>query len=123
MKLLDTLYYKSLLSMMMESYAIMSVCVMINLTYIKFGSFGEIVQTVVCFLALAVLLGLPIFILCYLKKAWESGNKEIRHRFEPCFEELDMKKGDKVLWHPFYFLIRRFLMATIVVFFREILIG
>ena len=90
MKLLDSLYYKSLLSMMFESYGIMSVCVMINLTYIRWGSFGEIVHSSICFLALSVLITFPIFIVTYLRKAWSVDNRQVRHRFEPCFDELDM---------------------------------
>jgi len=120
--LLDTLYYKSLLSMMMESYAIVAVCVMINLNYVKFISYGTTVQSIICFMALIVLILFPLFIVTYLRKAFEPGSGRILHRFEPCFDELEMKKGRKVLWHPFYFLVRRLLLAVIVVMFREMLI-
>jgi len=34
-----------------------------------------------------------------------------------------MRKGRIVLWHPFYFLLRRLLLAMIVVVFRDVLIG
>lgn len=81
MYLLDSLYYKSLLSMMMESYAIVAVCVMINLNYIKFSSFGDLFQSIVCFVALAVLIVFPLFIATYLRKAFEPGSGKILHRF------------------------------------------
>ena len=122
MALLDSLYYKSLLNIMMESYAIIAVCCMINLQYLKWSCYGEIVQTSISILALIVIIAFPIFIVTYLRKAFRSDADLIRHRFEPCFEELEMKKGPSVLWHPFYFLIRRLLLAVIVVFFREHLI-
>ena len=79
--LLDSLYYSSLFSMMMESYGIMAVCVMINLQYLKWRCYGEIVQTAICLFATLTILGLPIFIITYLRKAFDAGGKQIEERF------------------------------------------
>ena len=43
-------------------------------------------------------------------------------KFSGLFEDLDMEKGPIILIHPIYFMLRRFIMALIVVVFRNILI-
>jgi hypothetical protein len=40
-KIRDSLFYNTFVSLMMESYGVMAICVMINLEYIRWESFGE----------------------------------------------------------------------------------
>ena len=66
------LFYNFIISMMTESYSLMSVCTMIGCFKISFASIGEIVQTVSCFSALAGLVIYPLFILFYLGYNWRN---------------------------------------------------
>ena len=66
------LFYNFIVSMMMESYSLMSVCCMISLSDVSFASTGQIVQTVSCFAALAVLLLYPVLILVVLGRNWNN---------------------------------------------------
>lgn len=115
--LYDSLFYNSITSIMMESYSLMGICIVINLQYIRWGTWGEVVQTVICFCSLAVLILFPFIMLWYSRKSWEQ-QSDVRKRVKPFFEELDVKKGPIVLVHPLYFLVRRFLMSVMVVYMR-----
>jgi hypothetical protein len=66
------LFYNFIISMMTESYSLMSVCTMIGCFKISFASIGEFVQTVSCFSALAVLIIYPLFILIYFGNNWKN---------------------------------------------------
>jgi hypothetical protein len=118
------LFYNFIVSMMTESYSLMSVCTMIGLFKISLASFGEIIQTVSCFSALAVLIIYPLFTLILLSHNWKNPNKMAVNmvQFSPIFEDLRIDAGSISLMHPMYFLLRRFLMAVIVVVLRNHLI-
>ena len=65
------------------------------------------------------------FWLLYLKKIWYSEitmDKKKRGKYAAFYSDLHLSKGPEVLVWPFYFLIRRLLMAVIVVLFRNHLI-
>lgn len=117
------LFYNFIISMMTESYSLMSVCVMISFYKISFASPGEIVQTVSCFIALAVLIFYPLLMLVFLSRNWNAGKiAHLKEQYEAIFEDLRTDYGPVSLIHPMYFLFRRFLMALIVVVEREHLI-
>ena len=118
------LFYNFIVSMMTESYSLMSVCTIIGLFKISFASFGEIIQTVSCFSALAVLIIYPLLTLILLSHNWKNPNKmaDFMVQFSPIFEDLRIDAGSISLMHPMYFLFRRFLMAVIVVVLRNHLI-
>jgi len=116
-----SLFYNTFVSMMMESYAIISLCVMINLEYIRWGTYGEVVQTIICFAFLALLILFPIVLTVISKLGWESNFKHLREIIEPWFENLNLKKGPIVMLQPIYFLFRRFVMAGIVVKFKQLI--
>lgn len=114
-----SLFYNSFVSMMTESYAVMAVCVMINLEYIVWDSWGKSVQSAICLLALSLLVLFPVVLSIVSKTSWERDFKHLKERIEPFFEDLNLKNGPIVMLQPVYFLLRRFLMAYIVVFYRE----
>ena len=123
-RLRSMLFYNFIISMMTESYSLMSVCCMIGLFKIGFTSFGDIVQTVSCISALVILIIYPVIVLILLCRNWNNPNKMevFRDQFEAIFEDLRGDASAISLLHPMYFLLRRFLMAVIVVVFRDRLI-
>ena len=104
---------------MMESYAILSICIMINLEYIRWDSYGQTVQSMVCLCALALVILFPIVLFVVSRSAWESNFKHLKEQIEPFFEDLNLKNGPIVMLQPIYFLFRRFMMAVIVVKFEH----
>lgn len=101
---------------MIESYSILSVCCLINLNFITFATYGQAVQSLICLLALLALLGFPLAITFRAKGMW--GKEELDgfvEQTQPFFEDLELTKGAGVVIVPFYFLLRRLLMALLVV--------
>ncbi|MFO0117774.1 MAG: hypothetical protein ACK521_09240 [bacterium] len=71
-KLRSMLFYNFIISMMTESYSLMSVCCMIGLYKISFGSVGEIVESASCLIGLVVLIVYPVLILVLLIFDWNN---------------------------------------------------
>jgi hypothetical protein len=113
--------------MMMESYSNICMCCMIACFDINFGSYGEIVQTVTNFTFILLSFAFPLIVIYTVRKDWDPIEKEwktrtmIRRRYGAMFEELSLANGPYVLIWPCYFLLRRLLMAIIVIIFRKFL--
>ena len=126
-KLKKMFLYNNLVGMMMESYSLICVCCMIACYNITFKSYGEIVQSVVNFIFIFLSFGFPLVVIYVVTKDWDQTINDwktvgmIRRRFGAMFEELSLEKGPYVLIWPCYFLLRRMLMAVIVVIFRNFL--
>lgn len=89
----DALFYNTITSIVMESYSLMSCCVMINMNYIYWNNWGEIVQNTICLLSLATLIIFPAACVIYSRDTWELNMKHKRNKIAPFFDELDVKKG------------------------------
>ncbi len=111
----------------MESYSNICMCCMIACFDINFGSYGEIVQTVTNFTFILLSFAFPLVVIYTVIKDWDPIEKEwktrkmIRRRYGAMFEELSLDNGPYVLIWPCYFLLRRLLMAVIVIIFRKFL--
>ena len=111
------LFFNSIVGLMIESYSILAVSCLINVHFLTFATYGEIVQSVVCLLTLVAVLAFPLLLVFKANRLWNSESLEgFVEQTQPFFEELDLTKGAGVLAVPFYFLLRRFLMAVIVIF-------
>jgi hypothetical protein len=121
-KLRNDLFNQHIVGIMIESYSILSVSCLINLNYLRFGTYGEFVQSAACLFTLLALIGFPLVLTINAKRLWlkDSFNDYVRSN-QPFFEDLDLTKGPSVLSVPFYFLARRLLMAFTVVFLGDYL--
>ena len=119
----NNLFYNSIIGLIMESYLILAVSCLINFKYIHFRTYGEIIQSVSCFIAMATLVIFPFALTCYSRRKWSSfGGELIEERAASYLEGLNLDRGTEVLIYPFYFLLRRMLMAICVVVFRNSLL-
>ena len=66
------LFYNSILSIFVESYSLISVCCLINLSYISFETFGLTIHSVICISFFAALFILPIIVFSHLKSGFIS---------------------------------------------------
>ncbi len=127
MKLKKLFLYNQFVGMMMESYSNICVSFMIACFNISFDSYGETVQTVTNFTFILLSFAFPLVVIYTVTKDWDPIEKEwktktiIRRRYGPMFEELSLASGPYVLIWPCYFLLRRLLMAIIVIIFRKFL--
>ena len=141
------LLYDSIISMMMESYSLICVCCLIAFYEISFESYGEVVQTIFNFFFFGLIFIFPAILIYNINKHWEPEPEEIiydpnnitkamlteifrannskrrnvfiKQRYSALFEELSMDYGPIVLIHPCFFMLRRLIMAVIVVVFRN----
>jgi len=109
----------------MESYSNICICCMIACFNVSFNSYGEIVQSVINFIFIFMSFAFPLVVIYAVTKDWDPIEKEwktgtiIKRRYGAMFEELSLDNGPYTLIWPCYFLLRRLLMAIIVVIFRS----
>ena len=119
--------YDQFIGMMIESYSLICVCCMISFHKNSFETYGEKVQTIVNFFFFFLSIVFPLVVTYIVKKDWDPVEKEwknrliIERRFGAMFGELSLDNGPYVLIWPLYFMLRRLLMALIVVIFRNFL--
>lgn len=119
-KLRSALFYNTFVSMMTESYSMVSLCCLIGFNKISFQSSGQIVQTCINFFFFALLFAYPIIITYTTVKRWDHV-KELKSKYSSYFEELRIASGPQILIYNNYFLFRRLLMACVVVFTQKLL--
>lgn len=64
--LTNGLIWNSILSFLTESYMLMAISTITNLRNFKFTSFGAGLSAILALIGSFVLIGLPIFVLCFL---------------------------------------------------------
>jgi len=117
------LKYGSLLSILTESYSIVAVSCLINLQRLSWTSYGTIVQSSATLIFLAVLVGFPLVYGNYLLRKFDQlAHANVRERHGAFYDELSLRNGKMVLLQPVWFLVRRLLLAIIVVLLKTTVI-
>jgi len=110
------LKYGSLITILTESYSIVAVSCLINLQRLSWTSYGTIVQSSATLIFLAVLVGFPLLYGNYLLSKFDQLlHANVRERHGTFYDELNLRNGRMVLLQPVWFLVRRLLLAIIVV--------
>jgi hypothetical protein len=120
-----SMYFDYWVSFFNDTYLFLAVCVLINLNYFKWPSYGDAVN---CLLALSfgsVIVLFPFFVLIFynLGKNYNKIlklDKEFKERFGSILEGLNFKRqGRSVLIYTFATLVRKLWLAIIVVCFKD----
>lgn len=114
------LFYNSIVSMMTESYSMLSLCCLISFNKVSVRSFGEFIQSTISMFFFTMLFVYPFAITYTSVKNWKDIS-ELRKHFGSYFEELRIALGPKILIFTNYLLFRRLLMAMVVVLTRKML--
>lgn len=120
----DLLMYGYIIQTIMQSYSNISICFCIALLFLKFGSYGEVIQSLYGIVFGIIMIGSPFFVI-YLYRNWKEIHTE-KHKkrlYKELYVGLNLERGPKVLLWPFYFMIRRLLLGIAVVFARDCLSG
>lgn len=119
-RLKKLLVHKFPIGTVMESYSTMAVCSFISLNYIRWGKWGENVQTIYGLAFFCLLLAFP-FWLIVLKLRWIdiSDDSKGTGKFAAFYSDISIAKGPKVLLWPLFYLTRRLLLAFIMVYSSE----
>jgi len=119
-KLYKKLFYGALIDLIMESYLTMFVSCLINLQHLSWTSYGEIVQSASTIFFLAVLLVFPLVEIFYLGCIFgRIDEQEVQDRHGEFLADLNLRRGRLVLTQPAWFLLRRCVLAVVVVLLNE----
>lgn len=91
-------------------------CLLINLTFVSFNTYGEIINSVFLFLFTAIC-GLAPFVIAIAMsvKFDKLDSEEIKRKFGTLYENLNLGEGRLIVAVPTIFLVRRLLLGLSVV--------
>ena len=114
------IYYKLIITVIFESYAIVAVSVLIGLQILDFSSAGLVVQSSICIIFTIFILLMPVMMFRHVTHhfAWLADHK-MKRRVGTLYDELDIRKGKKIFIQPIFFLLRRLILAYTVVHMND----
>ena len=122
-RLTHTLFYNSYISIMTESYSLIAVCCCISFSIISFDSYGVAIQSFTSLTFFTMLIAFPIITVRHLSKNFSQLEKVgFKAKYGEFYEGLKLSNGPVVFWQPIWFLIRRFLLATTIVWRHRVLV-
>ena len=122
-KMQRKLFWRSFIVLMVESYSSMAVSCLMNLKVLRWNSVGIVIMSV---LALLLTLLLILFLGFYSKETSQNFDQlsygSFKRKHSAFYEELDLDNGKLVLLQPIWFLVRRLVLAVMVLFWRTTVI-
>jgi len=113
----ETLYWTQPIVTYTESYAVLSMCTLINLRFMDFDEKETRLTSSLTIILLSIQFILPIAVALILFCYWDRLEEEkIKTKFGSIYENLNLQKGRWVILVPVTFLLRRFILALIVVY-------
>ena len=117
------LFFNSIISLFLESYSLISVCCLINFSFISFETYGIAFHSITCILFFTCMILMPILLVKHLLRFFERlDDKMMINRYGNLYDELDLRVGKIALVQPFFFLLRRLMLAFAIVIFNQALI-
>lgn len=116
--------YRALIKMIIESYLSASISSLIAFYNASFSSASEITQAVMAILIFLMLLSMPAILTFLAKRHWKDDDyltNPDKTRFLVLFEGLDVTKGPVIMIHLIFFMLRRLILALILVTLKDIL--
>ena len=110
--------------MIIESYLVACISCLIAFYNASFASASEGFQSVLAILIFLMLLAMPAILIFLAKKHWKNDDylkTPDKTRFLALFEGLDVTKGPVILIHLIFFMLRRLILALIVVTMKDVL--
>ena len=92
------LYYKLVLTVMIESYSLIAICCFIGLPIVEFTSPGLALQSFICLVATIFIALVPYLLIVYLSKHFKLlGDDKMKKRHGALYEDLKLKRGKSIL--------------------------
>ena len=123
-KLSRMLFWNRLNQAVFESILIVSFCSFITFKYKwSFESWGQAIQSLTSMFSLAVYASILVFTMTKLLCNYEIRlQKQFARQFRSLYEGLAHHNGKIVMLEPICFLIRRFMLATLIIFGTDVFI-
>ena len=123
-KLKHMLYFKMIITVVFESYAIVALSCIVGLQNLNYGSAGLKVQLWSCIVFTVFIFLFPALILGYLSRNFANlHDKRIKKRFGTLYSELNVRKGARIFVQPSFFILRRLILVFAIVHFNKYLVG
>ena len=118
------MFWNSWITVIFESFLIVSLCAMITIKYnFEFAPWGQTVQTVSTITTISIYTALPLLAFYKTMRHFKDlKSRGMKQAFGTLYQSLDISQGRRVLLHPLSFLIRRLVLAYLVVAGTKVLI-
>ena len=115
-RLSQLLYYKWIITVMFESYSLVAICCLLAYPLISFKTWGKGIQSSFCIFFAFCFSTIPFVTIWFLSKQIQSLGQESKKRlFGSLYVQLRLERGASVFLWPVYFLLRRIIMAVMLV--------
>ena len=115
-----SIYYRWIITVIFESYAIVAISCLIGLQVIGLDSKGLSVHSFLCIFFLVLITVTPFLIFRYVTYHFTKLNEQlVKKRVGTVYDELDLRKGKKILIQPVFFLLRRIVLAYTIVYMKD----
>jgi len=122
-KLQRKLFWSSFIKLMFESYSISTVSCLINLRFLSWDAWNTGMMSTLALLMTSFLLLFIVFIGTYTSQNFDAlPFRSVKSKYGTIYSDLNLRNGKSVLLQPVWFLVRRFILAMIVVFLRTTVI-
>jgi hypothetical protein len=116
------MFYGNWIKLINETFLFLGVCAMINCQYLKFDTYGNVINSLSALLCSIILVAFPFFIIVffnipknYLKVL--NRDEDFVARYGQVLENLNfLRMGQKDTLYPFFSLIRKISLIYVVVF-------
>ena len=113
----ESLHYGTFISMMFESYLILTVSCFINMKHLAFSGVSVSVMSLLTINSLLLLIAFPLGYSIFLIQNFETlDDPDMETPHGKFYEDLELENGMMVLAQPIWFLVRRIVIAVIVLF-------
>ena len=93
------IYFKVIILLVYESYVVIALSCFIGLRILDFSTTGLAVQSLSCIFFTVFMLVVPVFLIKYAVNNFEKLTHKItKRRIGVLYEDLNIKRGAKVLW-------------------------
>lgn len=118
-KVRDTFKYRFFLRYLREVYFIILICAVINMYYLKWDTYGQIINSVVSLFTIALTVVYPFWVYCTLSGARNWYRLQFVRKFGTLFMDLRKKGATKkqLSRYVMFFYMRRLLIVVSIMWF------
>ena len=117
-KIHSSLFWSQQITLMNESFSMICMCAFINARHITFDSKCEVINSVLTIAFLVICIALPLVVGLFLMVQMPKlASPTMQIKYGELTQGLNLEKGRFIALTPVNFLLRRFMLVAMVVFF------
>jgi hypothetical protein len=104
------------ITVFLESYTILTICSLINITNASYKTVGGKTSTILAIVFFSLYLLLPVvFGIILMKKFPYLSRPRIKTKYGALYEQLNLKRGRSIIFQPLHYFFRRMMLAVVIV--------